>query len=203
MISKETIEKLIKLIEELTKDHPKGDDSHGKEHHLRVYAYAILICISLSASERLSDMALISALIHDLIDPKYPNVEEKKKVLIAFLESAYPDLKTSILWIIENMSYSKEVKFGRPTHPDPEVLLARNIVSDADKLDALGIDGIERCQKYTKGAHPELTDKELLDEVKKHCHEKLLRLKDHFIVTPKGKSLAEEKHDYILRFVSF
>eukprot|EP01091_Cochliopodium_minus_P002965 TRINITY_DN12797_c0_g1_i2.p1 TRINITY_DN12797_c0_g1~~TRINITY_DN12797_c0_g1_i2.p1 ORF type:complete len:129 (-),score=35.33 TRINITY_DN12797_c0_g1_i2:75-461(-) len=78
--------------------------------------------------------------------------------------------------------------------------LVRNIVSDADKIEALGLIGLKRCKEY--GAHKykeeqnkEITESLLIDHVVTHADEKLLRLKDFFIRTPFGKLMASPFHN--------
>ena len=58
----------------------------------------------------------------------------------------------TVITICENISYSKEKK-GLLECLDYPISFLRNIVSDADKLDAIGYDGIERCRMYTQVNH--------------------------------------------------
>jgi len=110
-----------------------------------------------------------TALLHDVADHKYkeldPTLQDK---LHNFLDqqTSDPDNKSqvdgtlfdhlyntdTILNIIERISFSRQQKFGKTDWY--EVLgtwgiLVRNIVSDADKLEAIGKTGIERCRDYT------------------------------------------------------
>ena len=79
--------------------------------------------------------------------------------------------------------------------------ILRNIVSDADKIEALGEVGLERCFIYTREKNDSYTDEEVLADVRKHCEEKLLILRDKYIRTDPGKQLAEEGHNYIQQFM--
>jgi uncharacterized protein len=76
-------------------------------------------------------------------------------------------------------------------------MLIRNIVSDADKIDALGKIGIERCFQYSKATNSDLSDEDYIKNVIKHCDEKLLLLLPKYIKTEIGKMIAKPLHDEI------
>ena len=77
-------------------------------------------------------------------------------------------------------------------------LLVRNIISDADKIDGLGIIGLQRCQRYTKNCYQNISQLDLIKKVHEHANEKLLRLKTEFIKTEYGKQLAAPLHDEMI-----
>jgi HD superfamily phosphodiesterase len=82
----------------------------------------------------------------------------------------------------------------------PDGCKIRDIVSDADKLEAIGVIGIARCKEYTREQyfathHTHIGDEELAKLVIQHAEEKLLRLKSEFIRTAWGKKMAEPLHD--------
>ncbi len=79
--------------------------------------------------------------------------------------------------------------------------LIRDICSDADKLEAIGNVGLERCIKFTKSFNNSLDDIEIKKLVIDHCNEKLLKLKDQFIRTDPGKMMAVERHQTIVDYV--
>lgn len=96
--------------------------------------------------------------------------------------------------IIDRISYSKEVKMIKANNLDWKCvlgvkgLIVRNIVSDADKLEAIGKIGLDRCIEYTKTKyfekHSEKIPKNVLKVmVNNYADEKLKTLKDHFIRT--------------------
>lgn len=82
--------------------------------------------------------------------------------------------------------------------------LVRDIVSDADKIEAIGLRGVERCWQYSeelweKKIHSEgLSDDEtakskwIKARVVEHYHEKLKILGSEYIKTESGKNLAVE-----------
>ena len=68
------------------------------------------------------------------------------------------------------------------------------ILSDADKLDAMGAIGIYRAAQY--GVEHERPEKEFIN----HFHEKLLTLKD-LLYTDEAKKLAEKRHAFMLQYL--
>jgi HD superfamily phosphodiesterase len=176
------------------------DESHGYSHMWSVNNNAVYIFTEeVPATIRIKrefDLVRISAWIHDVADHKY---NTPISVVEEFLETNFPELKSDVLEIIESISYSKEVKHG--INIKPELLRARNCVSDADKLEALGVVGYYRCIDYTMEKNPSMTTSELIAEVQKHADEKLLRLKDHFIRTATGKRLAEPLHAELVKIL--
>jgi uncharacterized protein len=162
---------------------------------------------------------VLSAWLHDVKDHKYEEEEETNELMLdkflvdLELEKVFgKDLKSYICKIIENVSFSKENKAileGNPINFEkvisdenfPNAHLVRHIVSDADKIEALGKEGLERCLStatgmYLKKNQGKMPTKETLKKmVNDHAKEKLLRLKDEFIVTNHGKLLAQKAHD--------
>jgi HD superfamily phosphodiesterase len=69
-------------------------------------------------------------------------------------------------------------------------MLVRNIVSDADKLDALGMHGLHRCLSYIKE-----TDKNLSDDEAKNIlrpfNEKNLKIRAQYLRTSYAKKLGQ------------
>jgi len=77
------------------------------------------------------------------------------------------------------ISFSAEKKNGMRYFEEilgPDWSLIRDIVSDADKLEALGNIGIERCHKYTCETHPDLPEEEIIKLMHTHAEEKLFKL---------------------------
>ncbi|KAG5494231.1 hypothetical protein GH5_02223 [Leishmania sp. Ghana 2012 LV757] len=146
--------------------------------------------------------------------------EEAKAQLVAQL----------LLTSLDAISYSKEAKRGLrwyvPALSDGVAAVAskssswvavRDYVSDSDKLEAIGEEGLLRCYEYTcaqyraaalaqrklnspqassemAASHAAFVERQLeamlLGEVVTHFHEKLKRLQPMFIVTPAGKNLG-------------
>lgn len=82
--------------------------------------------------------------------------------------------------------------------------LILQIVRDADRIQAIGKEGIHRCYRYTKAANKNITDENVIaDLVIQHCHDKLLRLyrDPGFIVTPRGRQIAEPLHQEMVTII--
>lgn len=189
-------------------------DSHGEEHARIVRDTSLAILEGegqpSSADRRIVELA---ALLHDVCDHKYcdPDTEdgreaiaERDMVLDALVS---PQEAEIVLAIIDGVSFSKEAKgkLNRAAMP-PRVRRLRDIVSDADKIEAIGAVGLRRCLDFRRekehasragGEHavgPGATSEELARDVAVHCDEKLLRLTAGYIRTEHGRKLAAPRH---------
>lgn len=154
----------------------------------------------------------LSALLHDIADPKFHNGDETLALKISreFLESqnASEDIIEQVLFIIKNISFK-----NRGEAPE-NLPIELKIVQDADRIDAIGAIGIGRTfnfggfknnPMYDPNIKPSLNMSK--EEYKKsngttinHFYEKLLLLKD-LMNTSEGKKIAEERHDFMLNFL--
>ncbi|REC49631.1 HD domain-containing protein [Chryseobacterium pennipullorum] len=158
------------------------------------------------------DVVELSALLHDIADPKFHNGDETiaPKISRAFLEKQNVPHETidKVLFVIENISFKNRGQLQEK----PSIEL--QIVQDADRIDAIGAIGIARTFNfggfknnlmYDPAMEPNLNMSK--EEYKKskgttinHFYEKLLLLKD-LMNTDKGRELAEERHNYMLNFL--
>jgi HD superfamily phosphodiesterase len=197
-------EEACEYCEELTRDY---DVSHNIKHHLVVFQNALRIVEQMSPGELSDDpyfssFVLYSCIFHDVLDHKYPKkMEEKRKGVTDFLIPKVGCRWTEIMWIIDNMSYSKEKENGYQTHSNQMVMLVRDICSDADKLEAIGKIGLDRCFFFQKIHNPLENEEYIRSLVVSHCLEKLVFLKDNYIRTAVGKKMAEPRHEVILDFI--
>ena len=154
----------------------------------------------------------LSALLHDIADPKFHNGDETLALKISreFLESqnASEDVIEQVLFVIKNISFK-----NRGEAPE-NLPIELKIVQDADRIDAIGAIGIGRTfnfggfknnPMYDPNIQPSLNMSK--EEYKKsngttinHFYEKLLLLKD-LMNTSEGKKIAEERHDFMLKFL--
>ncbi|UMQ43840.1 HD domain-containing protein [Chryseobacterium sp. Y16C] len=154
----------------------------------------------------------LSALLHDIADPKFHNGDETLALKISreFLESqnAPEDIIEQVLFVIKNISFKNRGEAPK------NLPIELKIVQDADRIDAIGAIGIGRTfnfggfknnPMYDPNSKPNLNMTK--EEYKKsngttinHFYEKLLLLKD-LMNTSEGKKIAEERHDFMLKFL--
>ena len=77
----------------------------------------------------------------------------------------------------------------------------RDIVSDADKLDAIGYAGIERCRDFSKYRAPNASCEEIEENVVEHMHDKLLKLLDQYIRTDSAKTIGQPLQKEMLDYL--
>lgn len=184
----------------------KRDPTHGHSHMEKVAENSLKIFQELNLKDDSQrDLVITVAWLHDVTDYKYDKDSILKKVVNDYLHILYPKDEDKIILIeniIKRISYSLEAK-GLKDGVEldwQEVLgdqgmLIRNIVSDADKLEAIGKVGLERCILYSRVKYLWLSEKQLAEKVREHSEEKLLLLKDKFIRTEPGKKMAGPLHD--------
>ena len=154
----------------------------------------------------------LSALLHDIADPKFHNGDETLALKISknFLEELHVEgeLIEQVLFVIKNISFKNRAE--APENPPLEL----QIVQDADRLDAIGAIGIARTFNFggfknNLMYHPEIKPNLGMnkEEYKKsngttinHFYEKLLLLKD-LMNTETAKKIASERHNFMLQFL--
>eukprot|EP00347_Sterkiella_histriomuscorum_P002051 403369663 len=180
------IASLIDFVKESTKHF---DSSHNHEHAEKVYSNTMTIINSMYQNKDYDEeLITFAALLHDVRDHKYPESISEEKMN---------------KFIFENVGEEKGRKANKFSQslkiPDfPENLKPYlTALRDADRLEAIGQIGIERCVQFNVShgyKYPE--------DVVQHCHDKLLRIfTEHFIVTEMGRKLAEPLHQDIVDFV--
>jgi uncharacterized protein len=182
---------LIDFVKENTKSF---DESHDVNHALAVYKNALHIA-RVEYPQFDNEILEFSSLLHDVCDHKYKDSIPKEQLNLFIHDSLPKEKADAVIDIINNISYSQQIKGKRKTLNHPYNIY-QDILSDADKLEALGEIGLRRCILYTESINGKVPQ-----DVIKHSHEKLLRLKDNFIVTKTGKQLAEPLHKVIQDYV--
>lgn len=154
----------------------------------------------------------LSALLHDIADPKFHNGDETLALKISkeFLEAqnVEEEIIQQVLFIIQNISFKNrgEVPQNLP--------IELKVVQDADRIDAIGAIGVARTFNFggfknNMMFHPDIQPKLNMskEEYKRsngttinHFYEKLLLLKD-LMNTNEGKKIAEERHQFMLTFL--
>lgn len=185
--------KLDTFVTEICKDR---DETHGRNHMWKISRLSIYIANNEgNVNKKLLEDILIVAWLHDVADHKYCEFTDLEQILEKFLiefdkGKLYKD-------IIDRISFSKEIKNGSSDWHEIigiEGIIIRNIVSDADKIDALGENGIRRCIEFGFYKYKKATSEEMIQRVRDHACEKILLLKDKYIKTRIGKELAEKEH---------
>lgn len=200
------VSKTVSFVKEKLKDAEAG---HDWFHIERVWKCSEIISKTEECNE---EVVAFAALLHDIADPKFHDGDEILALRISedFLKSIDVDetIINQVLFIIKNISFkNRNENLG-------EKPIELQIVQDADRLDAIGAIGIARTfnfggYKNNLMYHPDIPPKLNMkkEEYKKsegttinHFYEKLLLLKD-MMNTEKGKEMAEERHNFMLKFL--
>lgn len=199
----EIIEEVTRFVKKAMQDHDSG---HGWSHIERVVRVALHILDCEGRGNR--QIVELGALMHDVGDHKFAAHDgpaEIRRVLGGLGVSH--EVTEEVVNINENISFSKG---KRPATRSIEL----QIVQDADRLDAMGAVGIARAFNYGgfKGneiydPRVRITDPPLLSGASSnsvstvhHFYDKLLLLRD-LMNTGTGAKLAEERHDYMVRYL--
>lgn len=187
-----------------------AEGGHDWFHVQRVFRNALLI----SENETCNlEVVKLGALLHDIADSKFHDGDETigPKIARDFLEKQQvsEEIIGHVVLIIQNISYKGGNFEQQFTSKELE------IIQDADRLDALGAIGIARMFNYGGFKNRPIYNPEIAPNLKmdkeayknnnaptlNHFYEKLLLLKDK-MNTDTGKKLAEDRHNYMVRFLS-
>jgi len=182
----------IPKVRKFAIDNSEKDDIHGFLHVERILNLCLQLGKHLDANLLILEIA---ALMHD-IGRKYKNETSSSKnhaelsaeMAFKFLNSY--DFKLSqddfdnIIHCIRSHSFSNK--------SNPQTLEAK-ILSDADKLDALGAIGLYRTISFT------IMNKGGIKEVIEHLENKILKLKDQLYLDA-SKEIAKERQKIIIDF---
>lgn len=183
---------MMKKIHNFALKNSGSDDLHGFPHIKRVYDLCLKIGKKLDANIK---VLKIATLLHDIGRKKEENGTLKKKhaeisakLTLKFLTSKNFNLSKeeieNIIHCIKAHSFSNEIT--------PKTLEAQ-ILSDADKLDALGAIGLYRTIGFT------VKNKGGVDQVIEHLEKKIMKLKDQMYLEI-SKEIAKEREKIILNF---
>ncbi|MFX1392398.1 MAG: HD domain-containing protein [Promethearchaeota archaeon] len=184
--------KLILKIRNFAEKNSERDDIHGFAHVERVYN----ICVQIGKKLGANLLVLkISALLHDvgrILEKNYSEIRNHAEISalmsLKFLKSN--DFKLS-QEDIDNIIHSiKAHSFSNKTKPQT---LEAKILSDADKLDAIGAIGLYRTIGFT------VKNNGGIRQVIKHLENKIMKLKDKMFLDV-SKKIAENRQQIILDF---
>ncbi len=156
---------------------------HGEDHVKRVVNLALLI-----AKKEGGDLDVIkkAAELHDIARDQKDHAISSAKIAEKILrkEGYDKDFIKKVCHCIESHSFSSKI--------EPKTLEAK-ILSDADKLDAIGAIGIARAFMFAGERGKSLRD------ALKHFEDKLLKLKD-MMHTDTAKKIAKKRHKFLKEF---
>jgi len=200
------MQEAIKSVEDYVREAVQQYESgHGWSHIERVVRLATHIHECEAKGDR--HTVVLGALLHDIGDHKFAlhdGPAEIRRILGSLgIDQGIVD---EVVSINENISFSK----GKSERPKSVEL---QIVQDADRLDAMGAIGIARAFSYGgfKGREiydprqgfvnpPGFADSKNSASTVHHFYDKLLVLKN-LMNTPTGRKLAEERHDFMVRYL--
>lgn len=173
---------MYEKLTDISKQFQKQIGCHGYEHTERVIETCRVLGKALNAE---LTVLIPAAILHDIgrgnDDHAHHSAKKAREIL---QELEYPRVD-EIVHAIDVHSFS--------AGGEAETLEAK-ILSDADKLDAMGAVGIYRAAQYS--VEHERPPEEFIN----HFHEKLLKLKD-ILYTDEAKKLAEKRHKFMLNYL--
>ena len=194
--------------------HGKDKSGHDFTHINRVYKMCLFLAVDFPEAD--SEVLQLAAALHDVDDYKLSGKESDK--VGEFLRSINCDEVEiqQIKDIIGFASFSSNM--GKSMQEMERSLpVEAKILSDSDKLDAMGAEGIIRTFNYGNKVgqpvflhdclpHKNLTQEEYRSDERKDAHsiahffDKLLRLRN-MMFTDKAKVIAEQRHNFMLSFL--
>jgi HD superfamily phosphodiesterase len=206
MLSKEEKDKLDAIC---LKYYLNRDKSHGIDHIQKVLKNVNIISKQFDFSSREVIILRTCSLLHDAYDHKYFQKDDdiisiKQKISIDLTKFGLSWNEIQVIFIIiDNISFSKEKnrrakKKYRYSELDEllssKMILIRNIVSDADKIEALGVEGISRMILYSIHKTKNIYVNEIVHDIKQLCENKLyILLSQNYIHTESGVKLTSNK----------
>jgi hypothetical protein len=202
-IMRHTIEQRWNMLSEFVQTICAGrSDTHGHAH-MKAVAETSCYLLFVDFFDKDGSMMLdtiTAAWLHDVADHKYDHDGTLEQRLDEFGTANIPNY-TEIKQVIKYVSYSTEEKAliaGTPLN-FKQILgdyysNIRDIVSDADKLESIGVKGMERSLTYNTDTNPTFTRAQVIAEVRKIYDEKLVKLATQFIRTPTARAIAQKEH---------
>lgn len=194
-------------IEEFVKQEVGSDQSgHSYQHAERVERLAKEIASKENGNERI---VVAASWLHDCVDEKlFKDIKAQEEKVKAVLRSNeyIEDEIAEIMDILATISFHKE-------KDHPLTKLNAEIVSDADKLEAIGAIGIIRTIEFGASKGRPFYESKNIEELDgayefkeesettlSHFYAKLLRLGEHFY-TATGKKMAERRLRFLRSFL--
>lgn len=196
--------------------------SHGIDHALAVYKHCDKALQLSKSNNHQKELILLASLLHDADDVKFfPNNNDNKNVRSLLVEYDKQDVD-KIVRMINYVSCSKNGDtIPEEAIENEEILYPRY----SDRLEALGMVGVQRCYKYTKTINnplfldstPRITNEEELWKVANkdryknyngnsvsmvdHYYDKLLRLGNFNLNNDYLKTTARQRIQPLINIV--
>ncbi|ARF10984.1 hypothetical protein Hokovirus_3_257 [Hokovirus HKV1] len=186
------------------------EDSHGHGHMKQVAKNSLYLWYIMNFrvpngripdEETFGTILIAVAWLHDVADHKFDKSGILKNDVRKFLTDNIPTYAEIIMELVDRISFSKQKAIedlhGKINWNDllgEEFALIRNIVSDSDKIEAIGYGGITRCLQYGHEVSKTKNKVEVINHLKEHAEQKLLKLHDHYILTNEGKKISKLLH---------
>lgn len=180
--------RIVEFIENLVKELLPRDLVHGLDHVMRVRDLALELG---KAVPEIVDREVLelAALLHDIgrVAEDRDHVKRSAEIARILLELAgYPlDKVEKVVEVIKSHSFSEGI--------EPKSVEAK-ILSDADKLDALGAIGVARVFAFSG-----CRGRSLMESIK-HFYEKILQL-PNLMYTDVAKVIAKKRIEIVLNFI--
>ena len=173
--------------------HATDHTGHGADHVMRVFNTAQkLLNACTEPVDR--EVLLLASLLHDVDDHKInPNGHVAKEYLHGL--GLATETQQRVLETIAPISYSVS-----GAHPN-FTTIEQKLLSDADKLDAMGAIGISRAITYGASQKRPLFDPNDGNHTIGHFFEKLLLLREA-MQTEVGKQEAEHRHTVMVNWLT-
>jgi HD superfamily phosphodiesterase len=210
-ITATTIEQRWNMLSEFVQTICQGrSDTHGHAHMKAVAetsSYLLFVDFFDKDGSMMLD-TITAAWLHDVADHKYDYDGTLEQRLDEFGTANIPNY-TEIKQVIKYVSYSTENKaIASGTPLNFKQILGdyysniRDIVSDADKLESIGVKGMERSLTYNTDTNPTFTPAQVIAEVRKIYDEKLVKLATQFIRTSTARAIAQKEHKEMEEWLS-
>lgn len=187
-----------RVSEVAIKIYARFDISHDLSHAKRVVWNAYLLWSMLKLPQVDLPIIMISALLHDVIDRKYPeSALTPAQLQESIAEDVTGEQLEEIMWIVQNMSWSGETAGRNKPLPDrngqPRDHL-RRLVQDADWIDAIDW---ERCYAFGVAKNPGIDGPTATRLTREHAEVKLLKIIDH-LHSEEAKLIAAPLHGKLM-----
>ena len=185
------VDEILSAVRTFAYNNSENDDLHGFKHVERVLNLCIQIGTALNANLLIIKIA---ALLHDVgrIYEKKNDAKNHAEISAEMAKEFFQKTNFNIpIDNIENVIHSiRAHSFSNNIKPKT---LEAKILSDADKLDALGAIGLYRTISFT------LRNDGGIEQIINHLENKILKLNE-MIYLDYSKQIAEKRHKIILDF---